>query len=387
MGRELKIGNLIAKIPVVQGGMGVGISLSKLAGAVAKAGGIGIISTAQIGFKKDSYDKDPHGSNIEAIGEYIAEAKELAEGGIVGVNIMVATTGYEEYVRAAVKAGADIVVSGAGLPLNLPELVENSDTKIAPIVSSKKAAMVIVRQWQKHYNRLPDMIVIEGPFAGGHLGFSKEDIDSYIEETKFYETDSVSSEKDGVVSATETAVNDAAEQSVNRTISANYDAEIKQILDYIDEVCKENNVHIPVVVGGGVFDRSDADHYMGLGADGVQIATRFVATHECDADEKYKLAYINAKKEDVVIVKSPVGMPGRAIKNAFLERVKSGERIMGKCRHCVKTCNPATTPYCISQALINAAIGKVDEGLIFCGGNVEKIKNIVSVASIMAEFA
>lgn len=366
MGRELKIGNLIAKIPVVQGGMGVGISLSKLAGAVAKAGGIGIISTAQIGFKKDSYDKDPHGSNIEAIGEYIAEAKELAEGGIVGVNIMVATTGYEEYVRAAVKAGADIVVSGAGLPLNLPELVENSDTKIAPIVSSKKAAMVIVRQWQKHYNRLPDMIVIEGPFAGGHLGFSKEDIDSYIEETKFY---------------------DAAEQSVNRTISANYDAEIKQILDYIDEVCKENNVHIPVVVGGGVFDRSDADHYMGLGADGVQIATRFVATHECDADEKYKLAYINAKKEDVVIVKSPVGMPGRAIKNAFLERVKSGERIMGKCRHCVKTCNPATTPYCISQALINAAIGKVDEGLIFCGGNVEKIKNIVSVASIMAEFA
>ena len=365
MGRELKIGNLIAKIPVVQGGMGVGISLSKLAGAVAKAGGIGIISTAQIGFKKDSYDKDPHGSNIEAIGEYISEAKELAEGGIVGVNIMVATTGYEEYVKAAVAAGADIVVSGAGLPLNLPELVENSDTKIAPIVSSKKAAMVIIKQWQRHYNRFPDMIVIEGPFAGGHLGFSKEDIDSYIEETKFYE--------DG--------------NSVNRTISANYDAEIKQILDYIDEVCKENNVHIPVVVGGGVFDRSDADHYMGLGADGVQIATRFVATHECDADEKYKLAYINASKEDVVIVKSPVGMPGRAIKNAFLERVKSGERIMGKCRQCVKTCNPATTPYCISQALINAAIGKVDEGLIFCGGNVEKIKNIVSVASIMAEFA
>lgn len=365
MGRELKIGNLIAKIPVVQGGMGVGISLSKLAGAVAKAGGIGIISTAQIGFKKDSYDKDPHGSNIEAIGEYISEAKELAEGGIVGVNIMVATTGYEEYVKAAVAAGADIVVSGAGLPLNLPELVENSDTKIAPIVSSKKAAMVIIKQWQRHYNRFPDMIVIEGPFAGGHLGFSKEDIDSYIEETKFYE--------DG--------------NSVNRTISANYDAEIKQILDYIDEVCKENNVHIPVVVGGGVFDRSDADHYMGLGADGVQIATRFVATHECDADEKYKLAYINASKEDVVIVKSPVGMPGRAIRNAFLERVKSGERIMGKCRQCVKTCNPATTPYCISQALINAAIGKVDEGLIFCGGNVEKIKNIVSVASIMAEFA
>ena len=349
MSKELRIGNLVAKVPVVQGGMGVGISLANLAGAVAKAGGVGIISTAQIGFKKKEYDNHPQECNLEAIGEEIAKAKEIAEGGIVGVNIMVATTDYDEYVKAAVDAGADIVVSGAGLPLNLPALVAGSKTKIAPIVSSVKSASVIVRQWLRRYNKLPDMVVVEGPLAGGHLGFSRDEIDSYTKES--------------------------------------YDVEIKNIIDYIDEVSQENNTHIPVVVGGGVFDRGDMDHMMSLGAEGVQLGSRFVATYECDAADDYKEAYVNSKEEDVVIVKSPVGMPGRALYNKFMERVEAGERIMGKCRKCVKSCNPAVTPYCISQALINAAIGKVDEGLIFCGANVHRIKEIVSVESIMKEFA
>ncbi len=349
MNRSLKIGDLVAKIPVVQGGMGVGISLANLAGAVAKAGGVGIISTAQIGFRKKDYDNNPQQCNLEAIGEEIAKAKEIAEGGIVGVNIMVATTDYEKYVEAAVKAGADIVVSGAGLPMYLPEIVKGSMTKIAPIVSSVKAASVITRQWLKKYNRLPDMVVVEGPMAGGHLGFKREELDVLTKET--------------------------------------YDHEVKEIIDFVDNLSAENNVHIPVVVGGGVFERQDMDHYMNMGADGVQIGTRFVATHECDASEAYKQVYINATKEDVVIVKSPVGLPGRAIHNLFLDHVEAGERIMGKCRQCVKSCNPATSPYCISQALINAAIGKIDEGLIFCGGNVAKVKEIVSVASIMKEFA
>lgn len=351
MSRELVIGNLVAKIPVVQGGMGVGISLSKLAGAVAKAGGIGTISTAQIGFNKEGYEADAHRSNIEAIGEYIAQARKIAQGGILAVNIMVATTGYEDYVKAAVQAGIDIVVSGAGLPMNLPELVAGSETKIAPIVSSRKAAMVIIRQWMKKYNRFPDLVVVEGPLAGGHLGFSRDEIDGYVNKTN------------------------------------SYDDEVKLILDYINEVSEQNGVHIPVVVGGGVFDRTDADHFMAMGAEGVQIGTRFVATKECDAAQAYKLAYVNAKDEDVVIVKSPVGMPGRAIKNAFLERVAAGERIMGKCRKCVKSCDPSTTPYCISRALTNAAIGNIDEGLIFCGGNVGRVDKIVTVAEIMAEFA
>lgn len=345
----LVIGDLVAKIPVIQGGMGVGISLSGLAGAVAKAGGIGIISTAQIGFRKSNYDNEPQKCNLEAIGEEISKAKEIADGGIVGVNIMVATTDYEQYVKAAVAAGADIIISGAGLPMNLPELVLGSNTKIAPIVSSKKAASVIVRQWTKKYNRFPDMIVIEGPKAGGHLGFSMEELNLFARE--------------------------------------DYDTQVKEIIEYIREVEKENNVLIPVVVGGGVYDRDDMDRYISYGAFGVQIGTRFVATNECDADIRYKEAYVKATLQDVVIIKSPVGMPGRAIKNEFLERVLKGERIMGKCRKCVKNCKPAETPYCISQALINAAIGKVEEGLIFCGENVHRIKEIVSVESIIKEFA
>lgn len=348
MSKALRIGNLVAPIPVIQGGMGVGISLSNLAGTVAKEGGIGIISTAQIGFMKEDYDNHPKECNLQAIGEEIAKAKAIADGGIVGVNIMVATTDYELYVEAAVKAGADLIISGAGLPMNLPEHVKGTDTKIAPIVSSKKAISIIVRQWKKKYDRLPDLVVIEGPLAGGHLGFSKDELDTLTKES--------------------------------------YDLEIQTIIDYVAEVSKENQTDIPVVVAGGVYDRKDMDHYMAMGAAGVQIGSRFVATYECDADEKYKEAYIRAKEEDIIIVKSPVGMPGRAIKNNFLTRVVDGERFLGKCRHCVKSCNPAITPYCISRALVQAAIGNVDEGLIFCGANVHRINEIVSVKSIMQEF-
>lgn len=349
MTRPLIIGDLVAKIPVVQGGMGVGVSLSNLAGAVAKAGGIGIISTAQIGYQMEEYDNDAQNCNLIAIADEIAKAKRIAEGGIVGVNIMVATTDYEKYVEAAVKAKADIIISGAGLPMDLPEYVEGSNTKIAPIVSSKKAMMVIVRQWMRKYNKLPDMVVIEGPLAGGHLGFSREEIDNYKKES--------------------------------------YDQEIKSIIDYINEISIENNVTIPVVVAGGIFDRNDMEHYLAMGAGGVQIASRFVATEECDASLKYKEAYIAAKKEDIIIVNSPVGMPGRAINNEFMKKVKAGNRIMGKCRRCVKTCNPATTPYCISQALINAVKGDVDNGLIFCGANADRIDKIVTVEELMREFA
>lgn len=347
--RTLKIGNLTAKIPVVQGGMGVGISLSHLAGAVAKAGGVGVISTAQIGFRDKDYAHDPLSCNLRAIGSEIKKARDIAPEGVIGVNIMVATLHYEDYVRAAVKAGADIVISGAGLPMNLPELTAGSQTKIAPIVSSNKALSVITRQWERKYSRIPDMVVIEGPMAGGHLGFSEKQL---------------------------------AEMTVQ-----DFDREVVEIIKSVRELEKRYETKIPVVVGGGVFEREDMEHYLSLGADGVQIATRFVATDECDAAKEYKEAYIHVKKEDIMIIKSPVGMPGRAVRNLFLDRVLSGERIMSSCRQCIKTCNPATTPYCITKALINAAIGNVDEGLIFCGSNVDRVKEIVPVEKIMEEFA
>ncbi len=340
---ELKIGDLCAKIPVIQGGMGVGVSLSGLAGSVAALGGVGIISTAQIGYRDPDFAKRPIECNLKAIGVEIAKARELAKGGIIGVNIMVATKKYEEYVKAAVAAGVDLIISGAGLPMTLPELVGNAKTKIAPIVSSKKSLSVILKYWKKKYNRIPDLVVVEGPEAGGHLGFSKEDLESITKEA--------------------------------------YDEEVKAI------IALANETDTPVVVAGGVYDRSDMEHYLELGAKGVQVATRFVTTKECEASDAYKQAYINAKKEDIVIVKSPVGMPGRAIHNAFLDKVNAGERFMRGCRQCVSTCDPATTPYCITEALINAVEGRLEEGLIFCGSNAYKADKIETVAKIMEEFS
>lgn len=350
MSKQLVIGDLVAKIPVIQGGMGVGVSLSGLAGAVAKCGGVGIISTAQIGYRDKDYQTNPIECNLKAIKEEIDKAKAIASGvGVVGVNIMVATKRYEDYVIAAVKAGADIVISGAGLPMNLPELVKGSMTKIAPIVSSRKAFEVLAKYWKKKYDRCPDLVVIEGPKAGGHLGFDKDELETITDEK--------------------------------------YDEEIKNIISAVRQTEKENDVKIPVAVAGGIYDRSDFDHAMSLGADAVQISTRFVTTEECDAAPAYKEAYINARKEDIEIIKSPVGMPGRAIHNAFIERVAKGERFINGCKQCIKMCKPYKIPFCITQALINAVEGKVDEGLIFCGSNAYRANKIETVAQIMEEFA
>ena len=340
--KELVIGDLRAKVPVVQGGMGVGVSLSGLAGAVAAAGGVGIISTAQIGYREPEFTKNPIETNLKAIKTEVDKARALAKGGVIGVNIMVATRRYEDYVKAAVEAGVDLIISGAGLPMTLPELVGQAKTKIAPIVSSAKSLTVIAKYWMKKYQRKPDMVVIEGPEAGGHLGFSKDELASITKES--------------------------------------FDEEIKKI------ICLTKEMEVPVIVGGGVYSREDMEHYLAFGADGVQMATRFVTTKECDASDAYKQAYINARKEDIEIVSSPVGMPGRAIHNAFLDRVKAGERFMRGCRQCIITCKPATAPYCITEALINAVQGKLDEGLIFCGSNAYRAERIETVADIMEEF-
>jgi len=348
MGKSLVIGDLVARVPVVQGGMGVAISLSGLAGAVAAEGGIGTISTAQIGFRDPEFDKHPIETNLKVIKEEIEKARAIAKGGIIAVNIMVATQFYERYVKAAIDAGVDMIVSGAGLPMTLPKVAENAKTKLAPIVSSVKSADVICKYWLKKFDRLPDMVVIEGPKAGGHLGFSREQLD-HIDEL-------------------------------------DYDTEIKNIIAKVKEYGKQKKKVIPVVVAGGIYTREDMDHAMSLGADGVQIATRFVTTRECDAAEEYKQAYINAKEEDIIIVQSPVGMPGRAILNPFMQKVKE-ERIAPKrCHNCIISCKPAETPYCITDALSNAADGDIDNGLLFCGTNAYRTTKIETVKEIMDEF-
>lgn len=346
--KSLIIGDLKAEVPVIQGGMGVGISLSGLAGAVAAQGAIGIISTAQIGYREPDFDEHPIEANMRAIRQEIEKAKEISGGGIVGVNIMVATKEYERYVQAAVEAGADLIISGAGLPMKLPALAGESKTKLAPIVSSLKSAEVIFKYWMKKYNRLPDLVVIEGPRAGGHLGFHMEELEN---------------------------IDDAA-----------YDEEIKRIIARVNEYGAQQGKEIPVVVAGGVYERKDMEHYMEMGAAGVQMATRFVTTYECDASPAYKQSYIDAKKEDIIIVKSPVGMPGRAIRNPFMERAKEGKIPHGRCHTCISTCKPAETPYCITEALVNAAVGNVDQALLFCGSNAYRAEKLEHVKDIIDEF-
>jgi len=344
--KELKMGELVAKIPVVQGGMGVGISLSGLAGAVAREGGVGIISAAQVGYNFEGFAENPLKANLESLAYHIKKAKETALGGVVGVNIMCVLNHYAEYVKCCIENKADLIVSGAGLPTNLPELVKNSTMKIAPIVSSVKAADVLLKIWDKKYGKTADMIVVEGPKAGGHLGFSLEDLQSEMD----------------------------------------FDENVKNIIKHISEYEDKYNREIPTVFAGGVYDREDAEHYLELGCAGVQIATRFVATEECDAHENFKLAYVGAEKDDVTIVKSPVGLPGRAFKNEFIRKVLSGNCGIGKCGACIKSCNPKTAPYCITKALINSASGKMSDGLVFCGESVSKIKEITTVKKIMSEF-
>jgi NAD(P)H-dependent flavin oxidoreductase YrpB (nitropropane dioxygenase family) len=345
--KPLVIGDLIARIPIIQGGMGVGVSRSKLASAVAREGGIGILSTAQIGYDEPDFNKHQIESNLMAIKKHLGLAKETAEGGIVGVNIMVATKQYDKYVKAACEGGADVIISGAGLPISLPELVKGFKTKIAPIVSSIRATSVILKMWDKKYKTTADFIVIEGPHAGGHLGFSKEQLD-HIDEM-------------------------------------DYDTEMKGIIECKKEFEEKYQRPIPVVIAGGIYDQADIKHAMELGADGVQIATRFVVTEECDASQEYKDAYLAANQEDIKVVISPVGMPGRAIMNPFLKTVGAGRIAVTKCFNCLEHCNPKDTPYCITKALINAVEGNIKEGLIFCGDNVYRLKEMTTVKAIFEE--
>lgn len=349
---ELKIGDLVAKIPIIQGGMGVGISRSNLAGSVAKEGGVGVISTAQIGFDEPDFETNTLEANLRSLEKHIKKAKKISEGnGIIAINIMSVTNFYKENVKKAIESGIDLIISGAGLPKELPRLVEGTKVKIAPIISSARGAGLMIELWAKQ-NHIPDMIVVEGPEAGGHLGFSKEEL--------------LDTNKKDIYSI------------------------VKEVVEKVKEFEIQFNTKIPVIAAGGIFTGKDIVKAFNSGASGVQIATRFVATKECDADEKYKQAYVNASKEEIKIVQSPVGMPGRAIENKFIIDVEK-RKLEGykgtdkKCLGCIRTCNPLETPYCITRALINAVKGDVDNGLLFVGSNVYKINEITTVNNLINE--
>ena len=346
MKSQVWIGKKRLKKPLIQGGMGIGVSLSGLAGAVAKEGGAGTISVAQIGFLQPEFEQNPVLANLKAMEEELQKARKIAPDGILGFNIMVAMNHYETYVRKAVETGADFIVSGAGLPLELPAMVSDTDIAIAPIVSGTRATALILKYWEKKYHRYPDFIVIEGPEAGGHLGFSRKQLEEKMD----------------------------------------YDMEISEILKLVRVYEKKAERKIPVAVGGGICDKARAEHGFMLGADLIQVASRFITTKECDADSAYKEAYLKARKEDIVLVSSPVGMPGRAIRNPFLERVEKGEvQRPQKCFGCLKHCNPAEIPYCITEALIHAVKGDTENGLLFCGAQVYLANQIETVQDVMED--
>lgn len=341
----LKIGHLIAKLPIIQGGMGVGISLSGLASAVANEGGIGVIAAAMIGMSEPDIYSDYEKANIRALRREIRKAREMTKG-ILGVNIMVALTNFVDMVKTSIEEGIDIIFSGAGLPVDLPKyLKKEMQTRLVPIVSSGRAAKILCKKWLAKFNYLPDGFVVEGPMAGGHLGFRPEQ----VEDPNF-----------------------ALEKL------------IPEVIEAIRPFAEQHRKEIPVIAAGGIYTGQDILKYLKLGAAGVQMGTRFVATHECDADIAFKQSYVNASEQDLVLIESPVGLPGRALRNQFIEDVKKGKKTPFKCPyHCITTCNHKESPYCIAMALSNAKKGKLDLGFSFAGKNAYRVEGIISVKELI----
>lgn len=345
--KSLNLGELKIQVPIIQGGMGIGISLSKLASAVANMGGVGIISTVAIGLTGKQTTKGYKNGNIEAIRNEIRKARELTPG-VLGVNIMSVLTDFSEMVKTSIDEGIDIIFSGAGLPLDLPSyLTKGMKTKLVPIVSSGRAANIIAQKWKQNYNYLPDAFVVEGPKAGGHLGFKA----------------------------------DALQEAGNKLENL-----VDEVVKVAQEIKEKFNVEIPVIAAGGIFTGKDIKSIMQRGASAVQLGTRFAATEECDASTEFKQAIVDANTEDIQIIKSPVGMPGRSIFNKFLQEASDGKRRPAFCkRNCLRSCNPKTTLYCISDALLAASKGNLKDGFAFVGSNAGRINKISTVKEIFTE--
>jgi nitronate monooxygenase len=351
MMNELRIGDVVARLPIVQGGMGVAISLSGLASAVANEGGIGIISAAAIGMTEPDYMRNFREANKRALRKEIRLAKSKTKG-VIGVNIMMALTDHEELVKAAIEENVDLIVMGAGLPLKIPAMIteaglKNHHTKLAVKVSSAKAAKLIFQYWSNKYHLIPDAVVVEGPLAGGHLGFKKEELTGTV--VPIYKL-------------------------IEETVSA--------VLPFEELYGRE----IPVIAAGGFYTGKDIFDILKSGAKGVKLGTRFVTTHECDASLAFKESYIDCNQDDITIIDSPVGLPGRVIKNGFVEQIRLGKTKPFKCVwNCLSSCNYKEAPYCIAQALFNAARGKMAEGFAFSGTNAYLATKIQHVSEVFKE--
>ncbi|THB66469.1 MAG: nitronate monooxygenase [Desulfovibrio sp.] len=338
---RLRIRDLSVELPIIQGGMGIGVSLSGLASAVARAGGVGVIATAGIGWDEPDFHTKYKSANNRALRRHIRAVREAGPG-VLGVNILVALSNYNDLVTTAVEENVDLIISGAGLPLALPELVPPDGPKLVPIVSSARAAEIICKKWKNRYDRLPDAFVVEGPKAGGHLGFKAEDLD----QPEFA---------------------------------------LEKILVPVVETARKFG-NIPVIAAGGVYTGADIHAMLQLGASGCQMGTRFVGTEECDASPEFKQHYLSAKAEDIQIVQSPVGLPGRAIRTPFVKDLDGDSRQPESCPfYCMRGCKKEDAPFCITRALIEAKTGNLQDGLVFAGSNAWRVDSIVPVARLMAD--
>lgn len=344
--KSMNIGNLEVKIPIVQGGMGVCVSLSGLSSAVANEGGIGVISAVGIGHTEPDYRKNLKKANAAALRKEIRKAK-LNTDGIIGVNIMMAASDYDDLFNIAIEEKADVIFISAGLPLKKPAktsefVFQHTKTKFIPKVSSVRAGKLIFNHWSNIFNKVPDAIVVEGPLAGGHLGFKKYEL-----------------EKDAPLLSDIT----------------------KELVEVISVFEQKHGREIPVIAAGGIYSGGDIFNIMEAGAQGVKMGTRFVTTTECDVSDEFKQAYLDCGPEDIEIIDSPVGLPGRVITNDFVRKIKYGERKPVKCPwKCLKGCDFKEVPFCIAEALFNAANGNLDEGFVFAGANAYKAKEIISVS-------
>jgi NAD(P)H-dependent flavin oxidoreductase YrpB (nitropropane dioxygenase family) len=342
--KGLKLGDLSIDVPIIQGGMGVGISLSGLAVAVANEGGVGVISSAGLGLLYRDLSEDFLEASIMGLKEEIRKAREKTLG-VIGVNVMVAMTNFADMIRTSISEKVDIIIAGAGLPLDLPSfLKKGSITKLVPIVSSARAANIICQKWKANYDYLPDAVIVEGPLAGGHLGFKEDQIND----------DNFSLEK-----------------------------LVPEIVNELKPFEEKYNHPIPLIAAGGIYTGKDIHNILELGASGVQMGTRFVTTEECDASEAFKNSYLDASEKDIEIIKSPVGMPGRAILSNFIRKVREGKKQPKVCPFkCIKTCDISKSPYCIIIALINALKGNFEHGYAFAGANAFRATKISSVREI-----
>ncbi|MDD5629624.1 MAG: nitronate monooxygenase family protein [Elusimicrobia bacterium] len=341
----LIIGDREIPIPIVQGGMGVQVSTAALAGAVAECGAVGTIAGVGLGYGTEENDTDYPSASRRALQEEIRKAKAMTKG-FVGVNLLGALSNFDDLARTAAASGADFIASGAGLPLCLPALTEGFRTLLLPIVSSARAAAIIIKAWKKRYGRIPDGFIVEGPLAGGHLGFKPEEL--------------------------------------RPPRPGRLEADVLEVLAVTRDCERETGARVPVIAAGGIFDGKDAARFFAMGARGVQIATRLVATVECSVAQAFKELYLKARPEDLVIIESPVGMPGRAIRTRLVDRVLAGERVPFKCGYqCLRTCSPATAPYCIAQAMFNAVAGALDNAVVFAGHNVSRVQEIVPVRQVL----